>query len=110
MSTDGPGSGPDRTGPLPLVGIRVVDAASLFTGPVIATMLGDYGADVIKVEHPTTPCESSAGRRTESHCGGRSSVAQALGDAQAANQHGLRRTVRLKNPDSNPTGDLRHRV
>jgi crotonobetainyl-CoA:carnitine CoA-transferase CaiB-like acyl-CoA transferase len=53
MSTDGPGSGPDRTGPLPLVGIRVVDAASLFTGPVIATMLGDYGADVIKVEHPT---------------------------------------------------------
>jgi crotonobetainyl-CoA:carnitine CoA-transferase CaiB-like acyl-CoA transferase len=41
------------TSPLPLEGIRVVDAASLFAGPVIATMLGDYGADVIKVEHPT---------------------------------------------------------
>jgi crotonobetainyl-CoA:carnitine CoA-transferase CaiB-like acyl-CoA transferase len=40
------------TSPLPLEGIRVVDAASLFAGPVIATMLGDYGADVIKVEHP----------------------------------------------------------
>jgi crotonobetainyl-CoA:carnitine CoA-transferase CaiB-like acyl-CoA transferase len=39
-------------GPLPLEGIRVVDSASLFAGPVIATMLGDYGADVIKVEHP----------------------------------------------------------
>lgn len=38
--------------PLPLEGIRVVDSASLFAGPVIATMLGDYGADVIKVEHP----------------------------------------------------------
>jgi crotonobetainyl-CoA:carnitine CoA-transferase CaiB-like acyl-CoA transferase len=37
---------------LPLKGIRVVDSASLFAGPVIATMLGDYGADVIKVEHP----------------------------------------------------------
>ncbi len=38
--------------PLPLKGVRVVDAASLFAGPVIATLLGDYGADVIKVEHP----------------------------------------------------------
>ena len=38
--------------PLALEGIRVVDAASLFAGPVIATMLGDFGADVIKVEHP----------------------------------------------------------
>ena len=38
--------------PLALEGVRVVDAASLFAGPVIATMLGDHGADVIKVEHP----------------------------------------------------------
>lgn len=37
---------------LPLEGVKVVDAASLFAGPVIATMLGDYGADVTKVEHP----------------------------------------------------------
>jgi len=30
----------------------VVDAATLFAGPLAATMLGDYGAEVIKVEHP----------------------------------------------------------
>ncbi|MGE0854368.1 MAG: CaiB/BaiF CoA transferase family protein [Hyphomicrobiaceae bacterium] len=37
----------------PLEGLRVIDAASLFAGPVIASLLGDFGADVIKVEHPT---------------------------------------------------------
>jgi crotonobetainyl-CoA:carnitine CoA-transferase CaiB-like acyl-CoA transferase len=37
---------------LPLDGLRVVDAASLFAGPVIGTMLGDYGADVVKIEQP----------------------------------------------------------
>ena len=35
-----------------LAGLRVVDAATLFAGPMAATLLGDYGADVIKVEHP----------------------------------------------------------
>jgi crotonobetainyl-CoA:carnitine CoA-transferase CaiB-like acyl-CoA transferase len=42
----------DGSAPLALEGVRVVDAASLFAGPVIATMLADHGADVIKVEHP----------------------------------------------------------
>jgi crotonobetainyl-CoA:carnitine CoA-transferase CaiB-like acyl-CoA transferase len=37
----------------PLDGVRVVDMATLFAGPLAATILGDYGADVIKVEHPT---------------------------------------------------------
>ncbi len=37
---------------LPLKGIRVVDAATILAGPVAATMLGDFGAEVIKVEMP----------------------------------------------------------
>lgn len=36
----------------PLDGLRVIDCASLFAGPVIGTIMGDFGADVIKVEHP----------------------------------------------------------
>ena len=36
----------------PLRGLRVIDAATIFAGPLIATLLGDFGADVVKVEHP----------------------------------------------------------
>ncbi|MCR4514057.1 CaiB/BaiF CoA-transferase family protein [Aeromicrobium sp. 50.2.37] len=39
--------------PMPLEGVKVVDAASLFAGPVIGTFLGDFGADVIKIEQPS---------------------------------------------------------
>lgn len=37
---------------LPLSGLRVVDAATLAAGPLVATALGEFGADVIKVEQP----------------------------------------------------------
>jgi crotonobetainyl-CoA:carnitine CoA-transferase CaiB-like acyl-CoA transferase len=36
----------------PLDGIRVVEAATLFAAPLAGMFLGDYGADVIKIEHP----------------------------------------------------------
>jgi crotonobetainyl-CoA:carnitine CoA-transferase CaiB-like acyl-CoA transferase len=40
---------------LPLAGVRVLDVSTLFAGPLAATFLGDFGADVIKVEHPRKP-------------------------------------------------------
>ena len=38
-----------------LQGLTVIDASTLFAGPMAAMHLGDMGASVIKVEHPTRP-------------------------------------------------------
>lgn len=43
---------PSSSRPLPLEGIKVLDVATLFAGPFLATILGDFGAEVIKIEHP----------------------------------------------------------
>jgi crotonobetainyl-CoA:carnitine CoA-transferase CaiB-like acyl-CoA transferase len=40
------------TSPRPLEGLTVIEAASLFAGPLIGTVMADFGADVIKIEHP----------------------------------------------------------
>lgn len=36
----------------PLKGLRVIDMATIFAGPVAASILSDFGAEVIKVEQP----------------------------------------------------------
>lgn len=39
-------------GNLPLEGLKVVDIAVLFASPTISQNMGDFGAEVIKIEHP----------------------------------------------------------
>lgn len=39
----------------PLGGIRVLELATLFAGPVATALLGDFGAEVVKLEHPRRP-------------------------------------------------------
>lgn len=41
------------TGHGPLHGVRVIDFSTVYAGPITAMLLGDYGADVLKVELPT---------------------------------------------------------
>ena len=48
---------------LPLEGLRVIDASTVLAGPMLATYLGDFGAEVIKVEHPKGDPLRSAGRQ-----------------------------------------------
>ncbi len=43
---------PGAQAPGPLAGLRVIDAATLVAGPLAATDLGEFGAEVIKVEQP----------------------------------------------------------
>jgi succinyl-CoA:(S)-malate CoA-transferase subunit A len=37
---------------LPLTGIRVIDVGTFLAGPYAASIMGEFGAEVLKVEHP----------------------------------------------------------
>ena len=51
----------------PLEGLRVIDNATLFAGPLIATLMGDFGADVIKIEHPLGDPLRNMGAKKDGH-------------------------------------------
>jgi succinyl-CoA:(S)-malate CoA-transferase subunit A len=46
VATDAP------TTPLPLAGVRVLDVGNFLAGPYAASILGEFGAEVLKIEHP----------------------------------------------------------
>jgi len=46
---------PEQYNDLPLKGVRIIDMATVMAAPYAATILGDYGAEVIKVENPANP-------------------------------------------------------
>jgi succinyl-CoA:(S)-malate CoA-transferase subunit A len=42
----------EPTAGLPLSGVRVIDVGTFLAGPYAASIMGEFGAEVIKVEHP----------------------------------------------------------
>jgi crotonobetainyl-CoA:carnitine CoA-transferase CaiB-like acyl-CoA transferase len=51
----------------PLDGIRVLDISTVYAAPITAMLLGDFGADVIKVEHPRGDPARSHGANKNGH-------------------------------------------
>lgn len=53
-----PAHRPSSDAPRPLDGIRVIDVATFIAAPYTTAIMGEFGADVLKVEHPDggDPC------------------------------------------------------
>jgi len=90
------------TAALPLAGVRVLDIGVLIAGPFAATMMGDFGAEVIKVEQPGvgdalrgTPRDGKAARSSNWLVEGRNKKSVTLNLRVAAGQDILRELVRV---------------
>ncbi|MGZ9034809.1 MAG: CoA transferase, partial [Rhodospirillales bacterium] len=47
-----PQAQPQHGGGLPMSGVRVIDVGTFLAGPYAASIMGEFGAEVLKVEHP----------------------------------------------------------
>src|SRR4249919_4258108 len=66
-TTDPQTNGEQRTAPGPLAGLRVLDLGTVYAAPITAMLLGDWGAEVIKVEHPRGDPARSHGLSKDGH-------------------------------------------
>jgi len=51
----------------PLTGLKVLDISTVYAAPITAMLLGDMGADVLKVEHPSGDPARTHGWNREGH-------------------------------------------
>ena len=60
----------------PLAGLKVIDVSTVIAGPHMAMLLADFGADVLKIEHPRgDPCGPPDIKKTVLACGGKWRIA-----------------------------------
>lgn len=51
----------------PLAGLKVIDCATVFAGPLSAMVFADFGADVVKIEHPDGDALRKMGKAKDGH-------------------------------------------
>jgi crotonobetainyl-CoA:carnitine CoA-transferase CaiB-like acyl-CoA transferase len=67
MNTPASDNDDSRPTPGPLNGIRVLDISTVYAAPITAMLLGDYGADVLKIEHPRGDPARTHGHSKDGH-------------------------------------------